>query len=306
MPPPVCMGQRRRIATLCTLTMVLLSTLSLAQSTAADQGALLDVHVFPGECITSGGCMADRPSHLIEYFSADWCEPCLETSQQLRALNRTDTLVVQHHPSPLDETFQPSSKMRFDQTYRLLFFPSMVVDGTDLLTGTRQAMDLGTTLNNSTTNWQGLNGLALNNSTLQWTPIANATVVVWFLQPTPHTSANTTHEHLVVKSWNENASTGWLNLSEVQPTTNSRLVVLLEREGGRVLNISSLAPMGNADLNLGEDSVPSENTAFPTPPMVAIGSVIVLLMLFAPALGWHLRIRNTPAPSFTENGTDEE
>ena len=34
------------------------------------------------------------------------------------------------------------SKLKYDQDFRLLFYPSIVVDGKHLLTGSRQALDL--------------------------------------------------------------------------------------------------------------------------------------------------------------------
>ena len=111
--------------------------------TEADNGsgALLDAAVLDASCL-SNTCEGYRPDHLIEYFSADWCEPCEQVSEQLRNLTNPHHVVLQHHPSPEDSTFLSASKLRNDADYRLLFLPSLVIDGEHLLTGTRQAMDM--------------------------------------------------------------------------------------------------------------------------------------------------------------------
>ena len=87
MPPPLFMGSQPWPVL---LTAVLL--LSLVPASAqpnqeeANAGALLDVMVLSASCLSNESCEADRPAHLIEYFSADWCEPCQQVSEQLRML----------------------------------------------------------------------------------------------------------------------------------------------------------------------------------------------------------------------------
>ena len=46
-------------------------------ATDSGEGALHDVAVFSAACMVNESCEAERPTHLIEYFSADWCEPCV-------------------------------------------------------------------------------------------------------------------------------------------------------------------------------------------------------------------------------------
>ena len=94
-------------------------------------------------------CEASESEHIVEYFAADWCEPCQLVEDNLATLNRTDTVILQHHASSEDYTYLNHSKFRYDDKFRLLFIPSLVIDGNGLLTGSSQALDLNQSLNSN-------------------------------------------------------------------------------------------------------------------------------------------------------------
>ena len=207
-------------------------------------GNLLDIRVFSADCLVNSSCDLHQPAQLIEYFSADWCEPCEQVSQQVNSLNGTDHFIIQHHPSNQDLTFLSESKLRFDLEYRLLFYPSLVVNGNHLLTGTRQAMDLNYTLENSTANWSGLESMSVENGTLDWNGSAEDVLRIWYIEPTPHTSEGRIHPHLARSSWELNSSVSSYNLSQFETSTSGSFAVMLERPGVRNLTVSSDAPTG--------------------------------------------------------------
>ena len=91
------------------VVVVLLVSLAPVNGAQAEEGtangATLDVAVLTATCMENETCEAHRPLHLVEYFSADWCEPCHQVSDQLQNLTDETTVVLQHHPSPQDATF---------------------------------------------------------------------------------------------------------------------------------------------------------------------------------------------------------
>ncbi|MCH1539975.1 MAG: hypothetical protein L7S56_00870 [Candidatus Poseidonia sp.] len=251
-------------------------------------GELKDVHVFSTSCLDNQtDCESTTPVHLLEYFSADWCEPCRNVSALVNDLQRNDTVVLQHHPSPMDESFLATSGERFDDEYRLLFLPSLVIDGAHLLTGSRQALDVQESLNNSTTQWDGLNELSFNGTTLNWNTSALGVVTVWHTTQTPHATENRTHPHLARTSFSANASQGEINLTLLQ-SEPGYLIVMLEKPGLRELSFASLAPTGGVDVNdpyLGD----GEGLSQFSQQEIVFGTMVVLIGLWIPAFVMHRR-----------------
>ncbi|WP_338172399.1 hypothetical protein [Candidatus Poseidonia alphae] len=264
-------------------------------------GALLDIRVFSADCLTNSSCDLHQPAHLLEYFSADWCEPCEQVSQQVNALNETEALIIQHHPSNQDLTFLSESKLRFDQEYRLLLYPSLVVNGKHLLTGTRQAMDLNSTLENSTMNWSGLESMTVGNGTIDWNASAGDVLRIWYIEPTPHTSENRIHPHLARESWELNSSTLSYNLSQFETTRNGSFAVMLERPGVRNLTVSSDAPTGRVEIDGAITDVGSEGQRW-NPAWLAVAAAAGLAIMLLPALFMHRRLMNkSPLKQFFES-----
>lgn len=305
MPPPLFMGSQPWPVL---LTAVLLLSLvpASAQPTQeeASAGALLDVMVLSASCLSNESCEADRPAHLIEYFSADWCEPCQQVSEQLRMSSDPSVVILQHHPSPQDRTFLSDSKLRNDVDYRLMFYPSLVVDGTHLLTGTRQAMDLNLTLDNQSNVWSGLEQVEVVNGTLQWNASINGTLAAWLVAPVPHETTGELHPSVAYRRLSAPANSGELVLNADSWMDNTSVVVLLEREGVRTLNVASLAPTGSLDPNDGGEDLPERQRESEATLPLLVGLALVLALL--PAMASHVRLLRTKGDvAIPENGSEE-
>lgn len=305
MPPPLFMGSQPWPVLLTAVLLVSLVPAS-AQPTQeeANAGALLDVMVLSASCLSNESCEAHRPAHLIEYFSADWCEPCQQVSDQLRVYSDPSVVVLQHHPSPQDTTFLSDSKLRNDVDYRLMFYPSLVVDGSHLLTGTRQAMDLNLTLENQSNEWSGLEQVLLVNGTLQWNASINGTLAAWLVAPVPHETTGELHPSVAYRRLSASADAGELMLSADSWVDNTSVVVLLEREGVRALNVASLAPTGSLDLNDGGQDLPERQRENRGTLPLLVGLALVLALL--PAVVSHVRLVRTKGDvAIPENGSEE-
>ena len=290
-----------RLASLSALALGMLVLAGVAPAQASDQaqdaeqGALYDVRLVPATCLLGGECNITQPTHLVEYYGADWCEPCEPVADELRNLTSEQGFVLQHHASPSDATFLSASKLRYDHEFRLLFIPSLVVDGTDLLTGSRQAMDLNGVLNGSAPFSNDLDSLTANGTSLSWNVSGDQKVRVWYVEPTAHETKDRIHPTLARAFAEVNASDGTLNTTVFNLNENGTLVVMVEDPGVRALNIASLAPTGAMDLS--EDDVDStENTSNFGNGWWALGAMIALAATLTPALLMHRGLmRDLPA-----------
>ena len=177
------------------LTMAILLTIILSSQSSAHIGhfgeyapaKMYDVKTFEVDCaLTNETCIANETTHFIEYFSADWCEPCALVSEELESLNRSDTTVVQHHPSPADLHFYSESNIRLYETYGFWGVPDVVLNGEGLLVGPSQSNELEATLDNFTREWNGFLELTLANGTLSWQADDGHVVHVWITKNRPH------------------------------------------------------------------------------------------------------------------------
>ena len=177
------------------LTMAILLTIILSSQSTAHIGhfgeyapaKMYDVKTFEVDCaLTNETCIANETTHFIEYFSADWCEPCALVSEELESLNRSDTTVVQHHPSPADLHFYSESNIRLYETYGFWGVPDVVLNGEGLLVGPSQSNELEATLDNFTREWNGFLELTLANGTLSWQADDGHVIHVWITKNRPH------------------------------------------------------------------------------------------------------------------------
>lgn len=306
MPPPLYMGSQPwplLLAAVMVLSLLPASAELTENPSTTSPGALLDVMVLPSSCISNETCEAHRPSHLVEYFSADWCEPCEQVSQHLRNMSDGNAFVLQHHPSPQDATFLTDSKLRNDEDYRLMFYPSLVVDGDHLLTGTRQAMDLESVMENQTVSWSGLDDVVMANGTLRWNASVNETLTVWLVAPTPHETTGEIHPSVAYQRYSGDADVGELLLNNDRMTDNTSVVVLLEREGVRSLTVASLAPTGSLDPNDGGEATGKERQHGEKILPLLVGLLLILALL--PAVFSHVRILRTEETSTMLNAEEE-
>ena len=100
-----------------------------------------------GGLCEESNCEPDTTLRVVEYFGADWCEPCRPVEAMLDGLERSDVLVIRHAPSPQDGEFSNRSYQRFDGHYGLISLPAIVIDGYAVLTGETMTLRLEEALN---------------------------------------------------------------------------------------------------------------------------------------------------------------
>ena len=287
MPPPLSMASPPWPALVLFLLVLNTGMASGVQAeTNDDQGGLLDVRVFSLSCLENRSCEVTKPDHLIEYFSADWCEPCVQVGEQLEGLSSEKTVVLQHHSSPQDATFLSDSKLKYDQEFRLLFYPSIVVNGDHLLTGSRQALDLPSVMENATPVWSGLESFAVENRSLNWDASVDGTVAVWMLAPTPHQESGKIHAAVAYERLAVDASEGSLALDVDNLRENTSFVVLLEQPGRRTLTVASLAPTGPMDVSEGGETLTAPGASLFDRELATVVGLVLVLSL-APAFVIH-------------------
>ena len=273
--------------------------------TSSDEGQLLDVRVFSLECLTNASCEPTKPPHIVEYFSADWCEPCVQVGDQLSNLSSEEAIVLQHHSSSQDATFLSASKLKYDHEFRLLFYPSIVVDGQNLLTGSRQALDLNSVMENSTPSWSGLESLRMENATLSWDASLNGTVSVWMLAPTSHQLSGKIHPAVAYEHVAVEAVEGSITLDEEGLRENTSFVVLLEQPGRRTLTVASLAPTGSVDVSDGREVATTTLTGWFNADFAMVVGLVLVLSL-APAFVIHRELMTGSREQKAPMGDQEE
>lgn len=250
---------------------------------------MYDVVIFDSACLETTPCTGDRIEHLVEYYGADWCEPCELIEHEIEQLNRTDTFVMQHHPSVLDTSFLSASKLRFYDEHRLLFLPSLVINSEGLLTGSSQALELPNVLSERSTSFEGFTDLELGNESLTWQASQGDKVSVWRTEAVEHPERNRTHPTLATDVRVFNASNGSGNVSSLLQDWNGSLVVMLERSGVYLLESDSSNPTGGFDLNVDEEQsqVLSQKMS---PGVTASLWTVILIACLLPAIymRWNL------------------
>ena len=256
-----------------------------AQDNQVDEGSILDVNALDSTCLNEESCDAWRPNNLVEYFGADWCEPCREGEDEIDQMNRSKTVIIHHHPSTSDLTFLNHSSIKFDYYYRLLFIPSIVINGNSLLTGSSQALEINQVMDNSTSAFSGIDDITFQNGTLYWNATEGYNLNVWKLENTPHEFENYSHQylarsHLSFESGNKSANiTTWMN------NWNGRLVFLLEDPGIVKLTSASYQPTGEIEFNQVDDE--GNNISLIDdikPATLALASGLILFAILLPAL----------------------
>ena len=290
---------RFRKALTCVLILLVLIPTSTGHGTESDDEAasIHDVKTFDVQCaLTNETCIASSTTHLIEYFSADWCEPCDLVSAELNALNRTDVTVLQHHPSPLDLHFLSDSKFRFETTYGFWGVPDLVLNGEGLLTGPSQSQELGLVLDNFSREWSGFTSISLNNGTLSWASDDGDEVHVWITENGAHEinnqdQINVVHHHMAIGSENQT-----LDISNFINENTTNIVVTLESPGRFELrSASTLSSQGYSLIDEESDQNGLEITKQGREYDMAIAVFGLSMAAFIPALIMYVRIiRNEP------------
>ena len=290
---------RFRKALTCVLILLVLIPTSTGHGTESDDEAasIHDVKTFDIQCaLTNETCIASSTTHLIEYFSADWCEPCDLVSAELNALNRTDVTVLQHHPSPLDLHFLSDSKFRFETTYGFWGVPDLVLNGEGLLTGPSQSQELGLVLDNFSREWSGFTSISLNNGTLSWASDDGDEVHVWITENGAHEinnqdQINVVHHHIAIGSEIQT-----LDISSFINENTTNIIATLESPGRFELrSASTLSSQGYSLIDEESDQNGLEITKQGREYDMAIAVFGLSMAAFIPALIMYVRIvRNEP------------
>ena len=272
-----------------------------------DDGDILAVQYIDYSCYQQSlDCEASESEHIVEYFAADWCEPCQLVEDNLATLNRTDTVILQHHASSEDYTYLNHSKFRYDDKFRLLFIPSLVIDGNGLLTGSSQALDLNQSLNsNIGLQNNSLSDVILTDGIIRWNHSAGQKLSIWRLDSTQHESRNFTHQYLATDSIiidfsdSNISNTAGVNISGMLDGWSGRLIFILENSGSPQLQSYSDETAGNMDFNEEEEEIPiSEKT--PNPALYAMLWFVILLILITPAIMLWVKEIKRPKQSIFE------
>ena len=272
--------------------MTILLIISLAPSNGiaeevenTESKVLLDVHVLDSTCLTEESCNSWRPSNLIEYFGADWCEPCMEVEEEISNIDSNQSVIIQHHPSPSDLTFFQQSNMKFENQYRLLFIPSIVINGESLLTGSSQALEINQVLHNQNNSFTGISDINYHNGTLFWNASEGYILNIWKLEETKHEFENYTHPNLATSLLSFKSENSSANISQWLGNWDGRLVFMLEDIGSAKLVSASSQPTGNFNFN-NDDSKQSEEIKNEQldPSVMAIITGLIMLAILLPAL----------------------
>jgi hypothetical protein len=237
----------------------------------------------------------------VEYFGADWCEPCQIVEDNLAMMNRTDTVILQHHASVEDYTYLNYSKLRYDAKFRLLFIPSLVIDGNGLLTGSSQSLDLNKSLNNHTGLLNNsLSDVVLQNGIIRWNHSTGQKLTIWRLDSTQHDSRNFTHQYLASDSVaidlsdpNISSDEG-VNITGLLQNWSGRLIFILENNGSPQLQSYSDKTATNMEFNEEENEVETQVETSNSAHYAAIWFVIMLILITPAIILW---IKETKPPN---------
>ena len=264
------------------------------QEEVTDQEGIHDVLFIDSQCIVENDeCEATRAVNIIEYFGADWCEPCLEVEDFLMNYEKENTVIIQHHASVFDYSYLNYSKFRFDNIFRLLFIPSLVLNGQGLLTGTSQILELNDALEGYQMNYSGINNLSIENGILNWDSNSEYNITIWRLDSTHHEFENYSHPYLATDSITLPAKTNTTNISDWLDNWTGRLVITLESDGPYVLKSDSTNPTGSLDFNNEQTSTNEEQMSEPSREF-ALFIVALLILAILPAfyMYWQITGKN--------------
>ena len=201
---------------------------------------LLEAIILDETCNPS--CIGEQPSHVVEFFSADWCDPCRSVESMLRngTHQEDQVLILTHHPSPADASFLSYSYLRQTRTYRLVGIPNLVVDGAELLSGDRQGLELDEVLDrraNITLDSEIMSDIELVDGNMTWSPVPEG--VVHLLRIEDHVGPEGLVPNLITNGTSGAARNG----SMAVPEGAGQLVLLYEAEGLPSLVLGSDLPL---------------------------------------------------------------
>ena len=247
---------------------------------AHSEGYVADVIVVDLNCEENHTCVS-RPSHIVEYFGADWCDECPKVEEQLRNMTDDSVITVSHRPSTSDDFWLQESKDRFLEVYGLWGYPSVAVDGHYMLAGPTQARELDTLISDYDSNYSGITNVTLTGDNISIDGnFTNMTVDIWTI------SANQSKTNLVTNHTNYSAT-------QTVDVEGDLLVIVLSKPGYIALASGSSMPANDYIPDGGIDSIGTEGDTISGTTIVII--TLLLMMISLPATYQLFQVmRSTP------------
>ena len=252
-----------------------------------DEGYIVDVVVIDLSCLEDNNtsCSGWHPSNLVEYFGSDLCEPCIPVEEQLAERPEDTVFIMSHHPSPSNDFWLNSSKYKFQHTYLLYGYPSLVIDGHSLLAGRTQALELENAISNSSSNYSGITSAdIIDNELIVTHSTENISINAW----TVKSYTNETHQYTNLA----------INHSEItmENTTidmdGDHIVIVMSVPGPIKLEMASSIPVSDY---LPEGGIEYDETIFSAVDTSTVVILIILLtILILPATFQLIRLIRTP------------
>ncbi len=248
---------------------------------AHSEGYIADVLVVDLNCEENHTCVS-RPSNIVEYYGADWCEECPAVEDQLRNVTGNSSIILSHRPSSSDDFWLQESKERFLDVYGLWGYPTIAVDGHYILAGPTQSQELNSLLSESESNYSGISNLTLldGNITLEGN-FTNMSIDIWTL----HADDNLTY---LVTNHTNYSQTNSVDI------TGDKLVIVLSKPGYIALISGSSMPANDYIPDGGIDSIETERDSISGSTVIII--TILLLMISLPATYQLFQVMRTPTP----------
>ena len=235
---------------------------------AHSEGYVADVIVVDLNCEEEQTCVS-RPSHIVEYYGADWCDECPKVEEQLRNMSDDSVITISHRPSTSDEFWLEKSKERFEEVYRLWGYPSVAVDGHYILAGPTQARELSTLTSEYDSNYSGITNVSLNGDNISiGGNFTNMTVDIWTI------NSNDSRTNLVTNHTNYTST-------QTVDIDGDLLVIVLSKPGFIALASGSAIPANDYVPDGGVDSIGTEGDAISGTTIVII--TLLLMMISLPA-----------------------
>ena len=182
------------------------------------------------------------------------------------------------------------SKNKFDNTYRLLFIPSLVINSNSLLTGVTQGMELNQSLTQIDNNFSGIDNLSISNGMVYWNTTTNYYLTIWKLESVKHELDNRTLPYLAVDKMVIPNSSREQNISIWLNDSTSRLIFVLQEDRVQPLQSLSTSPTGEKDLN-DESNEDYDLLAYDGGYDIALITFIGLFLCLMPALIWFRKLQ---------------
>ena len=247
---------------------------------AHSEGYVADVVVIDLNCEENQTCVS-RPSHIVEYFGADWCDECPKVEEQLKNMTDDSVITISHRPSTSDDFWLQESKDRFLEVYGLWGYPSVAVDGHYILAGPTQARELDTLVSDYDSNYSGITNVSLTGDNISiGGNFTNMTVDIWTI------NANQSKTNLVTNHTNYSST-------QTVDIEGDLLVIVLSKPGYIALASGSSMPANDYIPDGGIDSIGKEGDTISGTTIVII--TLLLMMISLPATYQLFQVmRSTP------------